>query len=350
MRSTITIPLLVGLGARIFLRQVVFSSLGFVETGTTEHVIFGAWQGVLLYHLLTEQPQLVSGVACGVCARLLIDYVLVRDAVKSAATLLGAAVGVLCVDILSRLFDDVFFVKSGSGKTGSRSRAVQFNKQSTHERRSTRAHHHRDGRANANGHSIATAAPSLSLDSTTTDLESIESAVPTAHNAHLQTPLEREIAALRTRASVADGHRRRMREERRWALAQTPVNHAWASQLKWQIRRYKALAESFTREADKRLVEGVFCGSFFFGEVPDVGVGCARAASLESARIKWPVVPAGETPLEGQRPLKPLGHVKALSHDGVVGRSTTVDVNTTRQRSSSTPPLIRNLLQVRVRE
>ena len=52
-----------------------------------------------------------------------------------------------------------------------------------------------------------------------------------------------------------DSERRRFKEERKWALSQG--NHARAEQLAWQVKRYATLMESFHREADAKVVEGV---------------------------------------------------------------------------------------------
>jgi len=66
-------------------------------------------------------------------------------------------------------------------------------------------------------------------------------------------PLEREIAILRARASLADSERRRFKEEKKWALSQGNLTRA--TQMSWQVKRYTALTQSFTKEADARLLE-----------------------------------------------------------------------------------------------
>jgi hypothetical protein len=73
---------------------------------------------------------------------------------------------------------------------------------------------------------------------------------------HTMTPLEREVAALRKKASMADSERRRFKEEKQWAQVQG--NKARAAQMGWQVKRYSALMQSFHREADLRLLEGSF--------------------------------------------------------------------------------------------
>jgi len=68
------------------------------------------------------------------------------------------------------------------------------------------------------------------------------------------SPLERKVAELRAKASLADSERRRFKEEKKWAESQGNV--ARVSQMSWQVKRYTALTQSFTREADAKLMEG----------------------------------------------------------------------------------------------
>ena len=89
---------------------------------------------------------------------------------------------------------------------------------------------------------------------TVSDITSVDSESELIPRANI-TPLEREVAALRARASLADSERRRFKEERKWAKAQG--NTALAAQLRWQVKRYSALMKSFHREADTKLLEGV---------------------------------------------------------------------------------------------
>ena len=63
-----------------------------------------------------------------------------------------------------------------------------------------------------------------------------------------------QLGNLRKKAAIAEADRRRCKEERKWALASG--NKARATQLTWQIKRYAAMAESYTREADRRIIEG----------------------------------------------------------------------------------------------
>lgn len=65
--------------------------------------------------------------------------------------------------------------------------------------------------------------------------------------------LDLELANLRKRAAIAEADRRRCKEEKKWAIAQGDT--ARAKQLAWQVKRYAAMAESYTREADRRIIE-----------------------------------------------------------------------------------------------
>jgi hypothetical protein len=85
------------------------------------------------------------------------------------------------------------------------------------------------------------------------DITSIDSRSETFAPGPTLSPLEREIHALRTRASLADSERRRCKEERKWAVSQG--NIARASQMKWEVKRYTALMQTFNREADLKAME-----------------------------------------------------------------------------------------------
>ena len=65
-----------------------------------------------------------------------------------------------------------------------------------------------------------------------------------------------QISTLRAQANAAVGDKRRIQEERKWAISQG--NWARASQLGWQIKKYQALIESFAKEARRRKSEGSF--------------------------------------------------------------------------------------------
>jgi hypothetical protein len=70
------------------------------------------------------------------------------------------------------------------------------------------------------------------------------------------------VATLRARASLADTEKRRYKEERIWALAEG--NQARAEQMSWQVKRYRALTHGFHKEADAKLLEGVYTDRVLF--------------------------------------------------------------------------------------
>lgn len=72
--------------------------------------------------------------------------------------------------------------------------------------------------------------------------------------------VDRQVAALRARASLADSERRRFKEEKKWAVAQG--NMELAAELSWQYKRYSTLMKSFHREADTKLLQGMYCSPF----------------------------------------------------------------------------------------
>lgn len=265
MQLTTGPPLLFALGLRILLNSVIFPSTN--PPSTSDFLLTGLFQGVLLYHILTQLPQLVLPVALGLAGWNLLDSLRAFDATKCACTLLGAALGVLFTDILDKFFDDERDPPSEPNRERSsgardpyepsrRLRLVSFGRSGGQDRhRDSHAHAHDREREDRRARRVevrpltptltyASTAPSISLDS-----------VPSSIDPEGKlSPQERAIAVLRARASLADSERRRFKEERKWALSQG--NTARASQLAWQVKRYAALMESFHREADAKVIEG----------------------------------------------------------------------------------------------
>ena len=258
MNLTTAPPLLFALGVRIF--------LNFIKPGHTDSspdfILHGLWQGVLLSYVLKHHPWAALPVGFAITAKLLFDFTSTFDTARCACTLLGAALGVLFTEVLYQLFEKGRYNDVDSATTVSaappvksreptsrRLRLVSFERGSDPSRPSHRNRPSTDRtRANAasptptNAHSIDTA---LTLDS-----------LPSSIDPQGQlSPLERDVTLLRARASLADSERRRFKEERKWALSQG--NHARAEQLAWQVKRYATLMESFHREADAKVVEGV---------------------------------------------------------------------------------------------
>ncbi|KAI0266862.1 hypothetical protein BC834DRAFT_1026754 [Gloeopeniophorella convolvens] len=242
---TTALSLLLGLGARIIYNK--FFALR--PPGIEDHVLSGLWQGVALYHVLMEYPFLTLPVGFGIGARLLVGFVVTYDATGCACTLLGVAVGVLFTDILSQLLEDgdpedAYYEGSVVSDYPRRRRLVQLRSSSYND---GRVHdHNRRRRAFFEGDASVTTART----NTTNTWDSLSDWVDPGHT---MTPLEREVAALRKKASMADSERRRFKEEKQWAQVQG--NKARAAQMGWQVKRYSALMQSFHREADLRLLE-----------------------------------------------------------------------------------------------
>lgn len=246
---TTAFSLLLGLGARIVYNK--FFSLR--VRGIEDHLLSGLWQGVALYYVLMEFPFLTLPVGFGIGARLLVNFVITYDTAGCACTLLGVAVGVLFTDILSQLLEDgdpedPYYEGSVVSDYPRRRRLLQF-RNSSFDDRNLRDHNRRRRAFFDADPSVTTAVTNAT--NTTNTWDSLSDWIDPNH---AMTPLEREVAALRKKASMADSERRRFKEEKQWAQVQG--NKARAAQMGWQVKRYSALMQSFHREADLRLLEG----------------------------------------------------------------------------------------------
>lgn len=242
--------LFIGLGARVLIdtlsRSTNTSPIPPPPPSIPDFILLGAWQGVGLYYALMEQPVLAIAVAFAIGAKLFFEFMIVPDIVKCAVTLLGVVLGVMFTDVLSQVLEDGGFTQFGSRKASNNNNtsSSKYQRQRTvsFSRKDPNASSSRRDRDRKVSHSDITAP---SLDST---LDWIDRTSP--------TPLDREVATLRARASLADTEKRRYKEERVWALAQG--NQARAEQMAWQVKRYRALVHGFHKEADKKLLEGEY--------------------------------------------------------------------------------------------
>ncbi|PIL36179.1 hypothetical protein GSI_01839 [Ganoderma sinense ZZ0214-1] len=285
MQLTTGLPLLLALGARVFINALV-PSTSTTPPSTSDYVLNGLFQGVLIHNTLTQVPQAVVVVVVGVLAKVVIDFVRLGDVVQTACTLLGVALGVLFTDILAQFVDGAPGIGIGTesvigrspvvpvsrgpppeppkrirlvsfGRDRSRSHRHREREQRDREREREREHAHaHDGHGIEDRHGrssdIRPITPTLTYCSTAPSI-SLDSVPSSIDPEGKLTPKEREVAVLRARASLADSERRRFKEERKWAMSQGNV--ARASQLAWQVKRYTALMESFHREADAKVVE-----------------------------------------------------------------------------------------------
>ena len=266
-----------GLGARIFINKFVYH---YDSSTIPDFVFLGLWQGTAVYYLLMRQVEFAWAASVGILGRLLIDFVQNWDTSRCACTLLGVALGILVTDIASQFLEDesrrpaIFGGTAGLPNPGHQhhrrkpsGRLVQFSRGDgrqpmrdkgkevvrdggrDRERDRARRDKHKDDKLEDfkrmrdwESRSIITA------DSiTSSDL---------IHPKSKMTPLQREVANLRAKASLADTERRRFKEEKKWALSQG--NAARAEQMGWQVKRYAVLVDSFHKEADAKLLEGAF--------------------------------------------------------------------------------------------
>lgn len=251
-------PLIAILGARAFFTRVVLAS----PPSFADAILNGALQGITWYHVYAQQPPEFSFlVGAAVVGKLALDVIVWEgDTAQAVASVLGMALGVLLLDVCTRFLEVTELPPpepraprislSSSAPRPRKERTVQFRKSSTPARdqlaRASSGGSHRGlRRIDSLENSIITA-PSLDLS-----LPSISEVTDSTRRT--MTSLEREVSELRTRASLADTERRRFREEKKWAESQG--NRARAEQMKWNIKRYTALMESFNREADLKIVE-----------------------------------------------------------------------------------------------
>lgn len=253
-------PLLFAIGLRIALNYFNPDH----APSTPDYLLVGIWQGVLLHHSLKHLSWAVYPIGIGIFAKLLVDFLATNDTSRCACTLLGIALGVLFTDILAQLFEYGRFDERAPATPQSsvaateqvppsrRLRLVSFDRSATGGERE-RDRHRRQQRtpspSRVRARTTAVSPAPTSLTSYTVD------SLPSSIDPHNRmSPLEKEVAVLRARASLADSERRRFKEERKWALSQG--NRARASQLAWQVKRYTALMESYHREADAKVVDG----------------------------------------------------------------------------------------------
>ncbi|KAG2368081.1 hypothetical protein BDR07DRAFT_1605679 [Suillus spraguei] len=314
--------LLFGLGVRIALNKLWSTADASVDEGVISDVtLLGVVQGVALYYALMEYPDLAFVVAFGIAARLVIEFMIVQDVSRCATTLLGVALGVLVTDILSQLIEDGYFyefygdsVRDKESKyTAKRKRLVKF--QSSTEYQVIPPSRPPRSRKNEPDQRWRTP-PSLTSSS------SID---PN----YIMTPLERELATLRAKASLADSERRRFKEEKKWAESQGNV--ARVSQMSWQVKRYTALTQSFTREADARLLE--------------------VTAMKQHQQLQPPAAAAAIVPQPSNRHQvdRHSNHSRHTTQEVVIDRESTVTVDTARRHRRHSSGNLKSAMRLQVR-
>jgi hypothetical protein len=268
MPYAIAPPVILALAARTALSKLVLRS----PPSFLDALLTGAWQGIGVYHAHAQYPpELALAAAAAVAGKLALDLLVwSEESTRVVAAVLGMVLGVLLLDIASRALEATELPpperhRHGSARPSRSSkskgkekerdpdrdrdadrddRSVKFRRRPSPDR--PRTGDVRLRRMDSLENSIITA-PSLSLS-----LPSISEVTDSTRRT--TSPLQHEVQELRTRASLADTERRRFREEKKWAESQG--NKARAEQMKWNIKRYTALMDSFNKEADRKVVEG----------------------------------------------------------------------------------------------
>lgn len=239
MQLTAAPALFIGLGARVFLDFLTNS----VDAASPKRsILLGVWQGIGLHHTLTTYTEILPFAIAIVLAHSAIDFSFAGDYFKSICILLGVVAGGLCTEVLSNLIDNKLSETTKQSRDPS-NRALKHLAeerqklfQSTLDRETSQI------------------ARDEKFRQQLSDITSVGTDSELMRMNRSMTPLEREVARLRARASLADSERRRYKEERKWALEQG--NEARASQMRWQVKKYTALMQSFNRQADEQLIEG----------------------------------------------------------------------------------------------
>lgn len=264
--------LLIGLGARILLNK--FSRGIDAEPSLPESILLGVWQGVAAQYA-SKHGILAILPGTAIPAKLFYDWHTSTDPnQRFLTTIIGLLLGVVSAELLSSYLDVPPEAHDPDDEDASEVSSLP--------RKRTRSlpsrylppvpQHHTPKPAGERtvkfrpsvqgGDTESSVRPALTLVSDIPSL-SVGSTFDMLLDAPAAaSPVEREIAALRARASLADSERRRYKEERKWALSQG--DDARAEQMKSEYKRYKTLMESCHREADQRLLamEGAYASLF----------------------------------------------------------------------------------------
>ncbi|KAJ7072159.1 hypothetical protein C8F01DRAFT_1297468 [Mycena amicta] len=233
MTGAITsLALVVGLGGRILLDQLTRTG----ESSVRESIVLGLWLGSGLHYVSSVNKELLVPAGAIVAVKLFSDCVF-HDASRVFISILGIGLGFCFADLLSRWMDN-----GEQSRPSSRTREKHAPRQRSHTRKSE-GDEKRPLRRQTSRRAVS--------DITSVDANSF---LYDRDSTTIRTPLDREIAALRARASLADSERRRYKEERKWALEEG--NQTRANEMSWQYKRYSALMKSFHREADELQIRG----------------------------------------------------------------------------------------------
>jgi hypothetical protein len=254
--------LLLGISARIFIDKFILNN----DSPMRDFGLLGLWQGVAVYYAFTINYDFAVALSLILAVKLVIDLSSEHDITKFTSTILAAALGVIITDVLSRFLGDGLY--HGQYRQHRSSPTKPHSNRDHDKKRTTKAvHFNRNGTADPVCEGTTNTRPPFTTPTTThhhhrsprrpsqSDITSLDSTSDfIGPQSSSLSPLDREVARLRARASLADTERRRYKEERKWAISQG--NHARASQMTWEVKRYKALMQSFHREADALVIRG----------------------------------------------------------------------------------------------
>lgn len=270
MSLLVTLPVLVALGGRMLFTAITAPEPIGAPTPTTDLVIQGVFQGFLLQYVMTEHPLFAPALGLAFVGRSILDfsYTNYTDIHKLTTTLISAVAGFAGSYLLTILYEE--FVNPSSqtsptpGHRSSRRRTRESAKDARREHTRARLREINARERSRSGERMspreyetsspgterygpARAVTEVTLTSSTLTMEQMG-------YTGLGRLLDLELANLRKKAATAEADRRRCKEEKKWAIAQG--DKARAHMLGWQVKRYAAMAESYTREADRRIIEG----------------------------------------------------------------------------------------------
>lgn len=225
MLSTPSTGLMLGLGLRLILYKLSVSrpiSLHLLNS------LWGACQGILVNEVLSTAPSFALITSAGLITRLFLHLIIYREFELFVRQLLGAVLGFLLSAVINQVAQETGLYSPAS-KTKSR------------PSRSRQTWRDRLG------------IPHIALDAISEEDSDLSSVAKEMARTIQGSEIGPQISSLRAQANAAAGDKRRIQEERKWAISQG--NWARAGQLGLQIRRYQALIESFANEARRRKSE-----------------------------------------------------------------------------------------------
>ena len=185
-------------------------------------------------------------------ARALLDFQSQNNTEKLTITIVSALGGAAASTLLSAAIAEGFQDSSVVSVVSEEEEKEEPPRLSSSERRRIRREHARSRLQDVNQKKREPSVPRRGT-SFVTDETGTSSLELTGYTG-LGRLVDLQLGNLRKKAAIAEADRRRCKEERKWALASG--NKARATQLTWQIKRYAAMAESYTREADRQIIEG----------------------------------------------------------------------------------------------